>query len=194
MILSEAFPELLEEWSYSQNIHSPESNLSSRTRIHWVCRNCKKEWVAELGARTRSSKPTGCPHCSRKRSLKAAHDSTRKIVDLSSYPEILKDFSQRENPIINQNRIEGSSTIITWICHICKFKWDTSIGNRIKSSNQTGCPQCSKRIIKEKQRNNAIKNSGTIVELFPELLKNWNYSKNLFKPENLSYRSKEKIF
>ena len=64
-------PELLKEWDYEKNEHSPEEYTQfSNTKVWWKCKE-GHSWQAEVGSR---SKGHGCPYCARLRLRKDNSD------------------------------------------------------------------------------------------------------------------------
>ena len=74
-----------------------------------------------------------------------------------------------------------SNKKVWWICKK-GHEWESIICNRT-GKNKTGCPYCSGNLVTQ-EYNLAIK--------FPNLLQEWDYKKNLVKPETLHPKSSKK--
>ncbi|MBR5602485.1 MAG: zinc-ribbon domain-containing protein, partial [Clostridia bacterium] len=59
------FPELIEEWDFSQNDVVPsEVSYQSHRRVWWKCKTCDHLWATTVYHRT--VRKSGCPACSNK--------------------------------------------------------------------------------------------------------------------------------
>lgn len=104
------------------------------------------------------------------------------------YPELCKEWDYEKNIDVEPSEITpGTAKKIFWICSLnpcgC-HKWDTSVKNRTKEKNGTGCPYCINR--KVCPHNN-------LLILHPELCKEWDYEQNELPPETYSENSQKKV-
>ena len=78
-----------------------------------------------------------------------------------------------------------------WICKSCRHKWQTQISVRKKGH---GCPQCAH--YKTGKDNASLKESSkSLLAVFPDVIKVWNYQKNgELKPDNLAAGSNKKVW
>ena len=60
-------------------------------------------------------------------------------------PEIAKEWHPTKNGNINPSMFKpGSDHKVWWLCPICGFEYEATIGHRTASKNPTGCPVCAK--------------------------------------------------
>lgn len=60
--LKTLYPELAEEWDYSNNPTKPEDHIpGDHTKVQWVCKQCGYRWEASIKERARHG--TNCPQC-----------------------------------------------------------------------------------------------------------------------------------
>jgi hypothetical protein len=160
-------PELCKEWLYSKNKINPNSiGKSSRLKVWWICSvNSNHIWEATITNRVRGR---GCPFCS---GNKVGVETSLE----ARYPEIAKEWFYESNGKITPKEIlPGSNKIVWWVCNSDKKHiWKASVNDRTKG---TGCPHCAGKVISDKNRFSVN---------YPELLKEWDYSKNTIDPKTI---------
>lgn len=134
---------LITEWDYEKNDKDPSDyiGLKSNETVSWVCK-LGHSYSAKICSRTGKSH-TGCPYCAGKKILEGFNDFA------SVHPHLLLDWDYESNNSIGifPNSIGASVDVkVSWICHICKYKWDTVINNRTNNHHQNGCPNCAKQL------------------------------------------------
>ncbi len=99
---------------------------------------------------------------------------------ISDFPKLMLDWSYELNPDLNPASISyGSDKFVVWKCHECSSTWRARVKTRNKG-NGTGCPVCWKRNrIGRNVYVGPARGGNNIVDKFPELLKEWDYKKNL---------------
>ena len=174
-------PELLEEWDYEKNDKlgiKPENVVLNSTKIiHWKCKN-GHEWTTTLNNRARGS---NCPYCSGRYAISGEND----IATL--FPELLKEWDYEKNDQLGikpQNVKKNTDKKVWWKCEK-GHEYKSSIVNRTKSKG-TCCPYCS--------GNKVLKGFNDIASTNPELLKEWDYSKNTIKPDEVTKGTHKKIW
>lgn len=174
-------PELLEEWDYEKNdklgIKPENVVLNSTKMIHWKCKN-GHEWTTTLNNRARGS---NCPYCSGRYAISGEND----IATL--FPELLKEWDYEKNDQLGikpQNVKKNTDKKVWWKCEK-GHEYKSSIVNRTKSKG-TCCPYCS--------GNKVLKGFNDIASTNPELLKEWDYSKNTIKPDEVTKGTHKKIW
>ncbi len=163
------YPEILKDWDYNKN---KEVNPYSLTRgcgfkINWKCHKCGFEWKSRIPDRIKGS---GCPCCNRKVLVENVNDLA------TLHPEALKEWNYEKNNILPSKVIKYSQTY-WWKCSICGFEWQATINDRFIRKNKTGCPECARQAIYKERHRKAIERGG-FFKIFPELIVEWDYSKN----------------
>lgn len=99
--------------------------------------------------------------------------------------ELMKEWNQEKNILYNPADLtSGSSKKVWWKCEK-GHEYKSSIVNRTKSKG-TCCPYCS--------GNKVLKGFNDIASTNPELLKEWDYSKNTIKPDEVTKGTHKKIW
>lgn len=100
---------------------------------------------------------------------------------INKNPKLLEDWDYERNKDVNPKAItSGCGMKINWKCHICGYRWQARIPDRMKGS---GCPCCNRRVL--------VKGVNDFATLYPEELKEWDYESNAISPsEMISYYQK----
>lgn len=121
-----------------------------------------------------------CPYCQR-----------RKVSSINSisknFPELIQYFDFDKNyPKPLEDVSWGSSKKYWWKCDICGYKWFDSPNNMIRSKKARKCGVCFGKIPSNKNK---------IVILYPELLKEWDFDKNIDVDVNkITYGSSKRVW
>lgn len=168
---------LMTEYNFDKNnnLNLDALTLGSDKKIWWICKN-KHEWEASIGSRYRTG--CGCPYCSNKKVLEGYNDLT------TTNPSIAKEWNFKRNSLLPTEIQSGSNKKVWWICPK-GHEYEASVVNRTKL-NGTGCPYCSNQKI--------LKGYNDLATLRPELLKEWNYKKNIISPSEIGVNSSKKIW
>jgi DNA-directed RNA polymerase subunit RPC12/RpoP len=114
-------------------------------------------------------------------------------------PSLLTEWDYLKNKEVSPDKVTCFSNIKRWwICNICKHNWESTPGHRFQNRN---CPNCwikkRKTFIGENTREHSIQKRGSLLEKAPELMQEWDYTKNSINnihPKNISLGSKLKVF
>jgi len=171
-LLKDNFPEIIKEWDFEKNTVPFDTMTSGSAYLaSWICKTCGYKWDVDVCSRVskRPGTPTRCPKCKRKRV---------KPEDRLDYrfPELAKQW----NPM-NKDSIDivsyASNRNYGWICEK-GHKWEASPKDRAIKGN--GCPSCSGRVATPET---------SLAFRFPELLKEWDYTRNKKDPNDVTYGS-----
>lgn len=170
--------ELMKEWNQEKNILYNPADLTSGSskKVWWKCKN-GHEWEAVIHTRV---KGVGCPYCMGKKAIQGVNDFA------TLYPEMLKEWDYEENDKLGikpNELLVGSIKKVYWICSK-GHKYDRSIYDRLHGRGN--CPYCS--------GNKVLKGFNDIASTNPELLKEWDYSKNTIKPDEVTKGTHKKIW
>ena len=178
--------ELMKEYNYEKNkdIDIDKLTLGSSKKIWWKCSECNNEWEATPKNRFRGG--TGCPLCGLKK-IGINHNKSlinKKGSLFDNVPELAKEWDYEKNyPLTPKDVTAGSKKKVWWICEK-GHKWESAICNRTGGS---GCIYCT--------RQKTIIGENDICTTNPELLKEWDYEKNIgIKPEELMSGSNKKVW
>lgn len=106
---------------------------------------------------------------------------TRSFSD--RYPELAKEWSYEKNaPLTPEDVSFGSNLKVWWKCKKGHY-YKMIISNKVKGRN---CPICSNRII--------VPGINDLATINPELVKEWNYKKNLLRPTEIGAGSNKKVW
>ena len=185
--LGTTHPELLSEWNYEKNLEiSIDKVLSgSSKKVWWKC-DKGHEWEAVISSRVQG---VGCPFCSNKRVLKNYNDLA------SLYPKIAEDWDYEKNGTLRpDNVVYGSNKRVWWKCKKCDHSWATAI--YLRTIKGTKCPKCEDLLKKIRPFQREVPEEGeSFADLYPELLKEWNYDLNgKILPTQLKRASGRKVW
>lgn len=177
---------LLYEWDWEENQRegfTPQNiTMGSIKQIHWVCAKGHK-WQASPNNR---SKGNGCPVCAG-RKIEPGYNDFATI-----YPELVKEWHPTKNEDLTPQSIAPrSSRGIWWKCAVCQHEWKASASNRASGK---GCPICSRKKQGEQKIVGLIEKNGSLADIFPNLLSEWDYEKNEIKPENVTCHSNKRVW
>ena len=170
-------PNLVKEWNYEKNKNLQPNKIfaSSNKKIWWICSN-GHEWKATINSRNSGN---GCPYCSNRKVLTGYNDLTSK------YPNIAREWNYEKNKDLQPENVPyGSGKEVWWICQN-GHEWKDRIVDKIKRN--TSCPYCGGYRI--------IFGSNDLETTNPELVKEWDYTKNKgFLPKNFKAGSNKKVW
>ncbi|MCR5146754.1 MAG: hypothetical protein K6B70_05375 [Clostridia bacterium] len=160
-------PELLKEWDYNKNTITPNQISPKSAKMVWW--KCEKghSWKNSPLNRTKHE-ASKCPYCSNQKILKGFNDFA------TLYPNLLKEWDYEKNEANPYDIIKGSHLKFYWKCQK-GHSYITSVGNRIRG---TGCPYCAGQKV--------LKGFNDLATTNPELVKEWDYEKNIVKPDEIS--------
>ncbi|MBO6239473.1 MAG: zinc-ribbon domain-containing protein [Butyrivibrio sp.] len=167
-------PEVAIEWDYDRNapLTPSEVKKGSHSKVWWKCQTCGFSWESSINNRVRG---TGCPSCVIK--------NRRKTEYLEQYPELYNEWDVEKNGCSYVGIATKSNMKRWWKCSKCGYSWQAPPSTR---ANGRGCPACKGRVASE---------NNNIGILFPELCKEWDFSKNgEDTPENTLPKSRKKIW
>lgn len=165
-------PDVVPCWNYSKNGSlSPNMfTVSSNQIVWWKCPDCGHEWQCSINSMTRPGR-YGCAECSKKkRGIAYTKQVVKQVGSLAeTRPDLAKEWHPTKNGTLSPNDISsGRFQAVWWLCSQCGYEWKASPNNRKKGS---GCPCCSGRVPKS--------GLNDLATLYPELLKEWDYQKNI---------------
>lgn len=157
------YPELLREWDFEKNNEkSPyEIGPNQRIKVHWVChKDPRHKWEATVSNRVRHNR--GCPCC-----------SGHKVIEgVNSLAALRQDLAEEWHPTKNDKLTAEMVSVsarrsVYWRCSKNnRHEWKAAIYSRF---NGTGCPHCSNRAVSE---------DNSLANVNPEILLDWDYSRN----------------
>ena len=108
------------------------------------------------------------------------------VNDLASVnPDLAEQWCQEKNCQMTPDQVPyGSHKIVWWKCKDCGYEYQASIHNR--HFNKSGCPACFAKY--------AIIGINDLATKRPDLLDEWDYSKNPILPTNYTERSDKKVW
>lgn len=166
-------PEWLSEWDYAKNTISPsEIKRGSRQKVWWKCPKCGYSYQLSPNKKERGD---GCPVESGKVVLEGYNDVA------SQFPQLVDEWSNKNTISLSEIPV-GSAKKCGWKCKH-GHEWDATIANRTKDK-PSNCPYCSGKRI--------LTGYNDLATLKPELMLDWDYTKNTLDPTKISKSKKEK--
>ncbi len=172
-------PHLIKEWNFQKNEIDPKTlTINSSYEAHWIC-EIHNEWKKRVSYRiNKSNEIVRCPEC---RKLLPTIIPKEKDSLKFLNPELSKEWNHKRNVFGPEYYKPGSNIKVWWEC-IEGHEWDSSPNHRKK----TRCPFCGNR---KAGYGNDLKSH------FPNQISEfWDYTKNLCKPEEITFGSGKYIF
>lgn len=110
--------------------------------------------------------------------------------------ELCKEWDNEKNLELKPEMFRAYSRFkVWWKCKnlSCMHSWRSTIGNRNRIGGGSGCPKCYENNRSQIIMISRLKNSKTIEDAFPVLIKEWDYELNKYKPNELSFKSGKRI-
>ena len=116
---------------------------ASNYKAKWKCSNveCKHVWRAQVGGRTKSDKPAGCPKCANQMPLSKTNNFLawcEKNGELGK--KLSREYVDKDKPPTELTKASHYKAL--WKCEECKHVWRATVNHRTKSDKPTGCPAC----------------------------------------------------
>ena len=183
--LASKAPDVAKEWHPTKNgdLLPTQITYGSDKRFWWQCKICGNEWQTSVANRVAGK---GCPICSkRKQGISKVENLIKKQGSFAEhYPQLLEEWDYEKNDVEPHTLTKNSTKKIWWKCKVCNFSWQATIYHR--TLRNQGCPACNNSVVTE---------TNNLVTSHPEILKKWNYSKNLdINPENVTAGSNKKVW
>lgn len=168
--LKSLFPEIAEEWTARNKDLLPEMVMAYSSReVWWKCLRCGHEWKARVADRTRGH---GCPSCS-------GATVSAGIGDLRTlYPEIARDWSDRNGDLTPDKVSPKSRRNVWWKCSKCGYEWKGVIYARVRGMK---CSACENRAV--------MPGVNDLATTDPDLVKEWDHELNEEDPHKVSRNS-----
>ena len=168
--LADTNPELAVEWSPNNEKKPTDVLKRSWLPEKWICPTCNGEYICAIKDRTEAGN-ADCPYCSGKKVL-VGYNS---LVDTN--PEFVKEWSlnNKKKPT---DVLKRQSTIVKWICPVCKGEYACAVRDRTGVGN-VDCPYCAGRRV--------LPGYNSFDVLHKDLMKEWNFVNNylLAKPDQI---------
>ena len=167
-------PDTAREWSVRNKDLLPNMVMAyASKKVWWKCSRCGHEWKARVADRTRGH---GCPSCS-------GATVSSGIGDLRTlYPEIARDWSEKNEDMTADTVSPKSRKAVWWRCSKCGYEWRSTIYARVCGAR---CPQCANTVV--------TPGHNDLATTDPEVLKEWDYELNTEDPKALSRRSQKVV-
>ncbi len=172
------FPELAAEWHPTKNGElTPQEVLpASNKKAWWICdKGPDHQWEMQINSRANGQ---NCPFCAGKRV-----SVTNSLATLARH--LTGEWHPTKNGDLTPEKITGASAKkVWWKCGKGPdHEWTAQVKKRTLLNR--GCPSCAGRQI-------SVTNSVSAVK--PALIKEWDYTKNDFGPEDVVAGSHKKIW
>ena len=155
-------PKVADDWDYERNSPETPSTVlggASQVEYWWKCKGHGHSWEISVWARTSGR---GCPVCAN-REIVVGHNDLA-----TTNPHLAAEFNVKRNGGVKPTEIvAGSPTFYWWLCAE-GHEWETS--PNIRWRQNTNCPMCSNR---------QVSATNNLEVLFPYLLAEWDYEKNV---------------
>lgn len=175
--LKTLYPNIAAQWDYSLNKDKPEDySPFSMVRKWWRCD--KEPHSYDMLIASRTSQGQGCPYCSGNRVLKGFNDFAYLR------PDLLKEWDYENNEKNPDDITVSSSYKASWLCPK-GHQYKMIVASRTREEKPSGCPYCANKKV--------LAGYNDLETLYPEIAKEWDYSKNKKKPSEYVAHSNKKV-
>lgn len=188
-------PLIAKDWDIEKNINSVIENISSTEKISvwWKCAN-EHSYAVSPYTRLRTN---GCKFCNKEKNerknlleIRLLSGNSKRFTDVAS-EEIVSQWSIALNELKPHEVTSHSKLKIKWRCEIGHV-WEATPSSRIRGG---GCPECYKLNRVEILLKAKLKIAGrSLFDAYPNLLDEWDFSKNHRNPYELTPNSNYKAF
>lgn len=140
----------------------------------------------------------GCLNC---RKIKAKENNRKIQIQnkgcLADHPYLVNEYDKSN--LLKPNQIPNNSReLLKWICSKCGHKWKAALRIRLRPSNKNqkyrNCIKCGYKASGKNITATLLKKGGSLKEKNHKILKEWDFKKNIIKPEEISPYSSKKIW
>lgn len=154
-------------------VEKSEYARSSLASLVFYCHVCKNEFSNSWNM-VNSGK--NCPICSGRRISPSKNFA--KV-----FPKLEKEWDYSKNNIDPYSIHRYSGERVWWVCSKCLYEYSMPV--RERSFSKKGCQRCAGKVLWEGK---------SFGDLYPELLKEWDYDKNTVDPFETFPHSNKRIF
>lgn len=165
------YPRLQQEYDYEQN--TDVTDITAQTKLWWKCQK-GHTWKATISNRKRGC---GCPYCNNKLAT-----AERNLA--VCYPDRLEFWDWEKNNMSPYELLPNSEAYVHWKC-TQGHEWVMSVNSATDREKMT-CPYCSGRL--------PIPGKTDLATLEPEIAAEWDYTRNLLLPSNVTRMSGKKVW
>lgn len=165
-------------WDWGKNTFKPnEVTLNSNKFAYFNCPDCGYSWRSRINI----FQEGGCPCCNGRHVVKDRNDFYFKHINLvNNYWDWGLNTEEGTSP---DQYTSGSTKKVHLKCKKCGGTWsDYSVRDL---SSGLGCPYCSGQRV--------LKGYNDLGSRFPNIALDWDYERNILKPEEVSYGSSKKV-
>lgn len=104
------------------------------------------------------------------------------------------DF-EKNGEVRPENFSYGSHKKVWWVCSKCVYSWKSTIKNRTRRTNPSGCPICGQNKKGKTFIKNTVIKTGSLSSTHQHLMEEWDFDKNGgIRPEDLTYGSNKRVW
>ncbi|GAE28370.1 hypothetical protein JCM9140_4590 [Halalkalibacter wakoensis JCM 9140] len=164
--LSTVNPKLATEWHNKKNESLTPYDVMEKSMkvVWWLCKE-GHEWEGSIHNR---NKGAGCPYCSKRL-------PTKETSIVTTNPELMEQWDYVKNQHLDPYQLRSTSHKKAWWKCEKGHNWEAKI---IHVCNGQRCLECHSSHVNQENQLDLI---------YPELVKEWDYEKNLKDPNYYSY-------
>lgn len=170
-------PAISKNWDYGKNDKKPQDYLAgSRYKAWWHCDKCGHSYQQVIRDKIRHN--SGCPICRGRVVVKGYNDI------MTTHPDRAKNWNWEKNDDTPYEYTAGSNKKKWWKCDN-GHEYQRTICDELRKKTDK-CTMCTGYSLPIEEKN--------ITVLYPELMKQWDYSKNTIDPKDLFPSSNEIVW
>lgn len=183
-------PHLMSIWNFDKNtdISPYEISRGSGRKVWWKCDKCGNEWDAIISNIVKGRR---CPVCAKRRQYDAFINNrlNNGFSFGDSFPQLLNMWNYQDNQDINPFEVfPASRKIASWKCNNNHyFKKSIVVMCKAFLNEDSLCRYCDGIGV--------IKGKNDLLTTYPELVKDWDYTKNTdCTPSTIAFGSTKRVW
>lgn len=182
---------------FGGNISVLDLYVNQKIKMRFHCNLCNTDFITTPQSVLHSK--YGCQNCANK-SISESHLKNHvnsfygKLID--EYPDIVKywDFDKNANIDIS-NITSKSGQRVWWVCSKCGASYQTKVCAVVNGSKRCVCSTCYRKSLPQVKVDSYLKNDGSFMEHYANLLDEWCYELNVdISPNQLTDKSNKKVW
>ena len=169
-------PELSKEWDCEKNVPLAPCGImaNSPKSVWWRCVAHGHSWQATVLNRRLGA---GCHYCTGRAVLVGFNDLATRC------PDIAAEWDKEMNDALRPEHVTVQATAkVWWRCE----KGHSYVSRIYNRYNGSGCPYCAGNL--------PVVGENDLATVYPELLDEWDYDRNMKKPHEYTCGSNQKVY
>lgn len=167
-----------------------EITIGMRYKAWFTCPKCGCSFYCKI--QSMFSDAEHCPTCRKNKLI-----PVREGRSLFDHKDWLQNWDYEKNKYNPKQLSDQSNRKCYWKCRVCGNEYQKAPNAIYRSYikyHTNGCPKCGNKQIGETKRKQSAVLNGSLAQKRPDILLEWDYSKNVITPEEVAEKSNRKAW